>query len=419
MLDAIRERFHREKLHFDALGDVVKHLLYSYILYLISYPIIGLFINAYFWRQTEDITLIAAYNLGFFIALPIGFYINGLLLRRFHILKLYWIGTVLQGVAAFLAIFAPTLSFDRVLVYGLIYGIGGGLYWANKNYITLKITKGRNRLYYNNLESSIDLIVNIVMPVLIGWFIVLGAKIDFYTADSAYKILIFIVLILLTVSGYILQSADIYSKKIDKIVVTRPSKYWNLNRLAQFLYWILSGINAFIPSILVLMFVGEEGILGTIESVTAGVVAVVLYIVGRKTKEEHALKIILATGSVFLLGTIIYNFTYGFIGALIYTVFWSLTSSIFYNALYTNTMSVMDIEVEENENVTQYSLVFDNELFFNLGRVFGMILFFGVAYLYSQEISLRFTPVIAAVLQLLIVFPLAKLMKHVAAKDQS
>jgi len=236
MLDKIIQRVATEKQHFDDLGEVVKHLLYSYVLYLISYPIMGVFINAYFWRQTQDITLIAAYNLGFFIALPVGFYINGLLLRSMHILKLYWLGAVMQGVAAFLAIYIPSLSFTTVLVYGLIYGIGGGLYWGNKNYITLKITRGRNRLYYNNLESALDLVINIVMPVIVGWLIVFGEHSYPYSAELAYKILILLAVILLCISGYILQSANIQSEKITDITIKHATRYWNLNRLVQILY---------------------------------------------------------------------------------------------------------------------------------------------------------------------------------------
>ena len=111
MFKKLVNRFAREKSHFDDLGVVVKHLLLSYSLYLISYPVMGIFINAYFWRQSNDVSLIAAYNLGFFVALPLGFYLNGLLLKKIHILKLYWVGGVLQGLAAFLAIFIPFLDF--------------------------------------------------------------------------------------------------------------------------------------------------------------------------------------------------------------------------------------------------------------------------------------------------------------------
>ena len=135
MLQKIITRFKKERSHFDNLGDVVKHLLYSYGLYLISYPIIGIFINAYFWRQTEDITLIAAYNLGFFIFLPLGFYVNGLLLKRIKITKLYLVGLIISTISTVAVIFFSGNNLWYFLAYGAIFGFGSGIYWANRNFL--------------------------------------------------------------------------------------------------------------------------------------------------------------------------------------------------------------------------------------------------------------------------------------------
>ncbi|KKU45236.1 MAG: hypothetical protein UX62_C0039G0015 [Microgenomates group bacterium GW2011_GWA2_46_7] len=363
MWQQLQDRLSTEKAHFDALGDVVKHLLTSYSLYLISYPILGVFINAYFWRQTNDITLIAAYNFGFFIALPVGFYLNGLLLRHIHILRLYWLGMVLQGIAAFLVIFFPTLSFDQVLFYGLVYGVGSGLFWGNKNYITLKLTKGRNRLYYNNFESVLEIGSNIVMPLLMGWFIVFGQYAGLYSINTAYKILMIGAILLMTIGGYLLQSADIYSENIDHITVKRPSANWNLIRLINIIYQSLSGINFIIPNILILMFVGTEGILGTVESVVALVTAMMLYLAGRKSTTKHFLWIVTISSLVFLVGMTLYNLTYGYLGALIYTVSVALTGAIAFNPLYTVNMEIMDQEKAAKTASNQYAYIFDNQDF--------------------------------------------------------
>ncbi|MEK7499733.1 MAG: hypothetical protein AAB649_03945, partial [Patescibacteria group bacterium] len=176
-------------------------------------------------------------------------------------------------------------------------------------------------------------------------------------------------LIMLWFSGYILQSADIYSEKITHITVTKPSKYWNLNRLVQILYWTLSGVNFFIPTFLVLMFVGAEGVLGTLKSITAVLVALMLYIVGRKSSQKHAMSIVLSTGIIFLVGAVLFNLTYGVLGAIIYSITCSLTGAITWYAIYTNSMEVMDKEKDYGHNLNQYALIFDNELFFNIGRI--------------------------------------------------
>lgn len=409
MYQRLLSRLAIEKYHFDQMGSIIKHLLTSYSLYLISYPILGVFINAYFWRQTNDITLIAAYNIGFFLALPFGFYLNGIALQRIHILRLYWLGMVLQGVAAFLVIFFPSISFDHVLFYGLIYGVGSGFFWGNKNYITLKLTKGRNRLYYNNFESVLEIGSNIAMPLIMGWFIVLGQHFGIYSIDTAYKILMLIAIALMTYGGYILQSADIYSEDIDYITVKHPSTNWRINRLINLIYQSLSGINFIIPNILVLMFVGDEGVLGTVESITALITAILLYFVGRKSNHKHLLWIVGIANAVFILGMIIYNFTYGYIGALVYTVSVALTGALAFNPIYTVTMEIMDQEKKSLKSSNQYAYVFDNELFFNLGRIGGMLLFFVVAKYLSQNIALRYVPLSIGILQFTILPLLRKL----------
>jgi YQGE family putative transporter len=322
------------------------------------------------------------------------------------------LGTILQGLAAFLTIFLPSANLNRIFVYGLMFGLGGGIYWANKNYLSLKITRGKNRNYYNNLEGSLDLIIGTIMPVLIGWFIVLGSYLDIYSIESAYKLLMLIAFGLLVISGHLMQSANIQHETIQNISLPKSTRIWNLSRLVQIIYWTLGGINFIIPTVLVLMFVGEEGILGTVESVVYLFSAVILYYLGRKTDSRHHITIVMVCAAIFLLAAILYNFTFGLVGALIYTMFCSLTSGPAWNAIYTTTMEVMDKEHGENPSVSQYGYVLDNEIFFNLGRLLGMVLFFGLAYITTQETSLRFTPIIAGSLQLLLIYPLSILVRY-------
>lgn len=407
MLKKIKTRIEFELSHFLALSPVVRRLLYSYIIYLVSYPIMGIFINVYFWRQSSDISLIAAYNLGFFLLLPIGFFINGVLLRKINILKLYWVGVFTQGFAAALAIFFPILSFDLVLLYGAIYGLGGGLYWANKNYITLKLTKRTNRLYFNSLETSIELVSGILLPLIVGWGIVLGENYDLYSVDIAYKVLIVIALCMLWISGYLLQKADIYSEKITHFFPNSPSVYWNRNRLITSLYYIVAGANYFIPTLLVLLLIGLEGELGTLESATAITTALTMYYIGRKTKPKHALNIYITFSVLLIIAALIMAVSFGVVAVLIYIFISSLTLAVCWNLIYANSMEIMDYEQDLNPGSNQYALVMDNEIFFNIGRIVGMAILFGLSYAIGQNLSLRITPIIISSVLLVVAYPLA------------
>lgn len=411
MFNNLISHLKNEYKHYLSLSVVVRRLLYSYIFYLVSYPIMGLFINVYFWRQSNDITLIAAYNLGFFLLLPIGFYLNGVLLSKVNILKLYWIGVFTQGFAAALAIFFPNLSFDIVLFYGAIYGLGGGLYWANKNYITLKLTKKTNRLYYNALETSIELISGILLPILVGWGIVFGEKLGIYSVGSAYKALIAIALILLWFSGYLLQEADIYSEKITHLLPKNPSSNWRRNRLISALYYVVAGANYFIPTLLTLLLIGLEGELGTLESLTAILTAILMYWIGRKTQLSKSSRIYVIAGISYFLSSIFLAYSYNLASVLLYIFTSSISLSVCWNLIYANSMETMDREQDLNPGSNQYALVMDNEIFYNLGRILGMAILFGGYAVLGQKTSIVITPIILSLLLLAIIIPLNKNLK--------
>lgn len=418
MFNNLIQRLKNEYKHYLSLSAVVRRLLYSYVFYLVSYPIMGLFINVYFWRQSNDITLIAAYNLGFFLFLPIGFYLNGLLLSRVNILKLYWVGVFTQGFAAALAIFFPNLSFDIVLFYGAIYGLGGGLYWANKNYITLKLTKNTNRLYYNALETSIELVSGILLPVLVGWGIVFGEKLELYSVDTAYKVLILIALILLWLSGYMLQKADIYSEKITHLLPHNPSSNWYRNRLISALYYVVAGANYFIPTILTLLLIGLEGELGTLESLSAILTAILMYWIGRKTKLSRSSKIYVVAGVLYLAASLLLTYFYNLASVLFYIATSSISLSICWNLIYANSMEIMDKEQDLNPGSNQYALVMDNEIYYNLGRIIGMAILFEGSAVLGQRTALVITPIILSLLLLSIIIPLNKNLKFTSASNK-
>ena len=77
MFKRLTQQLDLEVNHFLSLTNDVRRLLVSYYLYLIAYPLFGIFTNAYLWRQSENLTTLVIYNLIYCFGLPLGFYING------------------------------------------------------------------------------------------------------------------------------------------------------------------------------------------------------------------------------------------------------------------------------------------------------------------------------------------------------
>lgn len=93
--------------HFKSLPQKARDLLVSYFYFGATYPLIGTFINAFIWRKQGDIISLAFYNIGNTIMLPIIFYFNGHLLKKFKITHLYFFGAILTALIPIMVVFFP------------------------------------------------------------------------------------------------------------------------------------------------------------------------------------------------------------------------------------------------------------------------------------------------------------------------
>src|SRR5438270_510986 len=110
-------------MYFKKLRHDTQKLLYSIFLFNLIGPMLGLFINAFLWRQSHDVTLIAFYNLIIFIIIPVGFYLNGLLLKKFSPGRLYFFSLAILGIAVASLIFLTNISYSIILIFGIVDGL--------------------------------------------------------------------------------------------------------------------------------------------------------------------------------------------------------------------------------------------------------------------------------------------------------
>ena len=415
MLNRILNRFRIELGHFQSLSDNAKKMILSYALYLAAYPLLATFMNAYLWRSSGNLWSIIIYNLGYVIGLPVAFYFNGKLFSKFHVLKLYFLGALLQAITPCLVLFFPLNGLIGLFFYGCIYGFGAGLFWGNKNYLDLQITRGTNRIYYNSIGQIFDLLMNVIIPMSAGWFIVLIASGNATSSFIAYKIIMIAAFVLLFFSGLVIQFSSIKQIVIRKMFLRRPKPIWGLMRMFNILFNIQVGTTLILPNILILVLVGGEGILGTIQAITASISAIAIYIIGRKSNISTAWQFVFFGSVVFLLGTGILAGSFTWIGTLVYSVAITLTWASIWTPCNSVTMDLMDKLEPDTEN--QYAYVCDNELFYNLGRVIGITVICALAIIISNNAALQYSAIIAGFCQLPLAWLIYKLVLHI--HDQS
>ena len=257
----------KEKKHFDLLHNQTQHLLVSIFLYALISPLFSLFVNAFLWRELQNFVTVALYNLAMYAVVPFGFYINGYLLKKYATNKLYLFGLLLEALATALLIFLTHITFLTVIIFGILQGFAISIYWANRNLLTLQTTKNDNRIYFSGIEITSSTITGIIIPFLIGNFIIFGTTISLYTPLVAYKILAVIMLVVSIFIGIHILGMAPTKNSFSSLWIHNASKRWKKFRWYEVCVGFFSGTTSFIPALVVLVFIGNESTLGAIQSI--------------------------------------------------------------------------------------------------------------------------------------------------------
>jgi YQGE family putative transporter len=410
MLLLVKKRLETEYSHFIHLGDDARKLLLSFSFYELVLPLIFGFINAFLFRQNQSFISVVQYNVGLFISIPLFFYLNGHLLRFFKLKRLYQVGLLGQGLVLNLLFFIPTSSWIGLVSFGLIQGVFVGLYWANRNFMSLEITNDSNRQYFVGLEQIFAIGSELLAPLIIGGVITIGTSLAFVSVQGAYKILGGISFVLLILAAKMLGDVRVTTPKIKKLFLTNPSKQWWFARLAEATYGSFHGVNMFLPTLLVFQLIGEEGVLGVMQSVAALFTVVVIYYLSRKLKPSmRVLATAIAIGLLLLL-SIFLSISFVSLAAVLFITIVPAINKVRWQTWNPTVMSAIDAQDNGNQ-AKNYAYVVDREIWLNIGRLVGVFIFVLTLQLVSETAAIRFSPLAIAIVQLGFVFAMHMVVK--------
>lgn len=391
-------RAHHEITHFTSMPYTSRLLAISYGLRSIAYPLISIFTSAYIWKFDHDITLLVLYYIGNFAILPIVFMLNKWLLKYLRLPLLYSIGTICTGLSSIMVIFYRSPHPSAYLLYGILYGLGNGLYWANRNFLTLKYTTSAIRGYFTGLQFTVGTGASIIVPALAGWFIV--------TTHSGYEVLVFTAFGILVIAGLLIQKTSIEHPAIARNDPGPFSTQWQKARLLSVAIGAVDSAIYVLPTVLILTALGNEGILGSINSAMAILTSIISYIFGRKYRQTQFLPIFTAMLAGFVLAGIPLLFVLTPITIVWYLVIAGLADNIIWIANEPKIMDLQDEEVKKTHH-THYQMIVDREWFINLGRVIVLLIMLTLATV-NLALSLRVTAVISGVVALSFTMPVLR-----------
>ncbi|KAA8477948.1 MFS transporter [Arcticibacter tournemirensis] len=382
--------FGEQDLNFRIL--TLTNLIYSIVL-----PVIDIFVAAYVMRSSNDPTKVVVYQLTIYSGIPLTFLINGWLLNRFPIKVLYSLGMILSGVSMAIMMSLKTLDITGVGIAGIVMGMSFGFYWANRDFLALSTTNDENRNYYYGLETFFYTVIAVIIPVMIGWFIELSARSG--DAKIAYKAVTGIVFVITIIASAMCFKGKFSNPVNKKFLYFKFDPYWHKLLFLASLKGLVQGFLVTAPAMLIMLLLGQEGALGTAQSIGAIFAAILMYIIGRITKPHHRVYVFGTGLLLFTIAALINGILFNSTGVILFMLFLLLAKPLLDLAYFPIQFSVIDI-LSKKEKRSEFAYILNHEAGLYLGRLTGAGTFLLLAYFFSNEVALRYAIIIVAVLQL-------------------
>lgn len=393
---------------FMSMPRLMRLVLITNMIYAFVLPIIDIFVGAYIMRSADNPAMVAVYQLSVYTGIPITFLINGYLLNRINVSHLYSFGMLLSGVSMLFMMSLSIMSFTGVAIAGLIMGVSFGFFWANRDFLALDTTNDQNRNYYFGVETFFYTITFILVPAIVGWFLVSSTRLGWFDGNirSAYRIIAYAVIVLTILSSVVIHLGKFRNPKQKKFIHWKYDFLWYKFLVLAALKGSVQGYLVTAPAILVMRLVGDEGSLGTIQSISGILTAFLLYVLGRTAKPQHRLYIFAGGIIIFFIGALMNQILFSALGVIIFVLSKVIFMPLHDIAYFPIQMRIIDV-LSVKENRSEFAYIFNHEFGLYIGRFLGLVLFIYLAFYVSEEVALRYSLLIIAAIQLLSI-PLAR-----------
>jgi YQGE family putative transporter len=385
-----------------ALPRNARVLLGTSSIFAFAMPVINIFVSAFIMRNSQDVVKVMVFQLASYTGVPITFYVNGLLLRRFNASTLYGAGMALSGCVLFVLTSLSALELSGILVTGLTMGVAIGFHWANRNLLALSNTRDIFRNYYFAIEGFFFCVSGVVVPAAVGAFISwsgTGVGPD-AGANLAYRTVAGGAMLLALAATWMVSRGDFPRVPAPVAIALRFDRIWcGLLALSVF-KGVVHVFQSVLPVMLVMQLLGDrEHVLGAIQSVGALIAAGLVYVVGRNTRPCHRLGVFGVALGIYALGAGRNACWFAPWSVLFFVVCFLVSQPLSELAYSPIQLLVMDRAVRRDASCG-YAYLCGYEMGLYAGRLFGGSVFIAVALFFSGELALRYVLIALALLQL-------------------
>ena len=399
------------RVGFKDFSRSAKILIFTNVIYAFVLPVIDIFVASYIMRNSHDPAKVMFYQLAIYTGIPITFFINGYLLNKINIKRLFSLGMLLSGVSMVFMMSLKEINYYGLVLAGLIMGMSFGLYWANRDYLVLATTKDKTRNFYYGLETFFYTIISSIVPVMIGWYLMKGHGDTNEGINSSYRVVTGIVFLVTILASVVFHFGKYDKPKSEKFLYFKFHKLWNKMLQLALLKGLAQGFIVTAPAMLMMKFFESEGALGTAQSIGALIAAFVMLVLGKISKPKHRI-ILFSVGLIFFfIASFINGLLFNKTGVILFMFLLLIARPMLDIAYFPIQLKVIDV-LSKIENRNEFSYILNHEFGLFVGRFIGAGTFLGLAFYINADIALRYALLIIGVLQLLSILIAKQLLKQ-------
>ena len=340
-----------------------KALLLVSILFTFAMGLSNIFVNVFFWKQTNNFKIIVMYNMMHYIVIPMIFIIGGIIAKRKN-----GIWPLRLGLLAYALFFGVILlvggkGVGYIYLLGVIHGIGSGFYWLAFNTLCFDFTDINNRDTFNGFNGSCAGIATAAAPIIAAYIISKFEGMTGYKIVFAITLLIFVALIFISLT---LRCKNYAGKLNYKKAFFSNCEEWSIVRKSTVLWGFRDVIIVFLVNILIIETTKSELSLGQL-TLIASLLSSASYIFVQRVVKPPRRKLSIAIGSVgAFLAVLGLAVKVEYITLLLYVVMDALFIPFYMIQMTSATYNVISRAHDEDMRI-EYMI--NRDLMLNAGRI--------------------------------------------------
>lgn len=368
----------------EPMSKEAKILLVISALFTFAMGLSNIFVNVFFWKQTNEYGVIAIYHLMHYIATPVAFILAGVLAKGKNGIWALRIGLLTYALFFTMILFWGSKGTYHILLLGIIYGVATGFYWLAFNTLSFDFTHMNNRDTFNGYNGCCAGVAAAFSPMISAYIISSSRGIKGYNLVFTMTLGTFVVLTLVS----LLLRCKSYGHRLDyKKAFSRNCEEWSIVRTATALWGFRDVIIVFLVNIITIEITKSELSLGKLTLISSLVSSASYVLVQRVIKPPgRRLAIVMGVlGSSIAVLALTVNVVY--VTLVFYIMMDAFFLPFFLIQLNSATFNVIDRNHEKNLRI-EYMI--NKDIVLNGGRIISVLILIALLTLFKSPGVLRF-----------------------------